>query len=38
MLKDWKIYRGKKSDEYFLKNKVFRKLMEENRKIKAVYY
>lgn len=38
MLKDWKIYRGKMSDEHFLRNKVFRGLMEEKRKIKAVYY
>lgn len=38
LLKEWKIYRGKKSDDYFLKNKIFNNLMFENRKTRSIYY
>jgi hypothetical protein len=38
MLKEWRVHRGKKSNQFFLKNKVFRGLVEETRKTKNVYY
>jgi len=38
LLKNWVIFRGKGSDEYFLKHKVFRKLSKAQRKFNKVYY
>lgn len=37
-LKEWVIFRGKGSDEYFLKNKAFRALTKAERKFNKVYY
>ena len=37
-LKEWNIFRGKGSDEYFLKHKVFRKLSKAERKFNKTYY
>jgi len=37
-LKEWVVFRGKGSDEYFLKNKVFRELTKAQRKFSKVYY
>lgn len=37
-LKEWHIFRGKGSDEYFLKHQVFRKLSKAQRKFNKQYY
>jgi hypothetical protein len=38
LLKEWNIFRGKGSDHYFLKNKVFRRLSKAQKKFNKIYY
>lgn len=37
-LKEWRIFRGKGSDEYFLRNKLLRQLTRDQKKFNKVYY
>lgn len=37
-LKEWVIFRGKGSDEYFLKNKLLKDLTRSQKKFNKVYY
>jgi hypothetical protein len=37
-LREWRIFRGKGSDEYFLKNKLLRDLTRAQKKFNKVYF
>lgn len=37
-LKEWKVFRGKGSDQYFLKHKLLRELTFAERKFNKQYY